>query len=118
MGRSPEVIIEMGSSTAWCVLSSFFLILSSKIYLCKHCSTLYFAVSKCSKLESQYCDWIRAALAFVREIEDFDDLVNAHHLFDCCLGLEPTKYVLEKIYQEEKSMYILVIFLMLYSSFL
>ena len=47
-------------------------------------------------------------LAFAWEIEDFDDLINPHHLFDCCLGLEPTEYVLEKIYQEEKIKFVFI----------
>ena len=46
---------------------------------------------------------VRATLAFAHEIEDFDDLVNPRHLFDCCLGLEPSKYLLEKICWEEKN---------------
>ena len=44
-----------------------------------------------------------AALAYAHEIEDFNDLVDPHHLYDCCLGPKPSKYVLEKIRLEEKS---------------
>ena len=54
-------------------------------------------------LEDQYRHRVRATLAYAREIEDFDDLVDPHHLYDCCLGPEPSKYILEKIHQEEKS---------------
>ena len=53
-------------------------------------------------LEDQYCHRVRATLAYAHEIEDFDDLVDPRHLYDCCLGPEPSKYVLEKIRREEK----------------
>ena len=109
--------LEMGSSTTWCVLLSFFLISLFRIYLCKHCSTFYFAASDRLELDSQYHDRIRAIFAFAQEIEDFDNLVNLHHLFDCCLGPEHIEYVLEKIYREEKIMFILPRFLM-FCSFL
>ena len=33
-------------------------------------------------------------------------MVDPRHLFDCCLGLEPSEYVLEKIRREEKSKFI------------
>ena len=56
-----------------------------------------FVVFDRPELESQYREQARVALAFTREIEDFDDLVNPRHLFDCCLGHKPLKYVLEKI---------------------
>ena len=54
-------------------------------------------------LEDQYRHRVRVAFAYAREIEDFDNLVDPHHLYDCCLGPEPLKYVLEKIRREEKS---------------
>ena len=54
-------------------------------------------------LEDKYCHWVRATLAYAREIKDFDDLVDPRHLFNCCLGPEPSKYTLEKIHREEKS---------------
>ena len=57
-------------------------------------------------MESQYRERVQVALAFAQEIEDFDDLGDPHHLFDCCLGLEPSECVLEKIRQEEKSKFI------------
>jgi len=84
---------------------------SSLSHYCFHNSAylLIFVVFDRLELESQYHDQVRVALAFAREIEDFDNLVNPHHLFDYCLGPEPSKYVLEKIFQEEKSKFNLVI---------
>ena len=49
------------------------------------------------ELEDQHCSRVRVAFAFACEIEDFDDLIDPCHFFDCCLGLEPSKYMLEKI---------------------
>ena len=46
---------------------------------------LIFVVSNRPKLENQHHEWVRAALAFDQEIEDFDDLVDPRRLFDCCL---------------------------------
>ena len=43
------------------------------------------------------------ALAYAREIDDFDDLVDPRSLSDCCLGPKPSKCILEKIHCEEKS---------------
>ena len=63
----------------------------------------FFAVLDCPDLEDKHRHWVRVALAYTREVEDFDDFVDPHHLFDCCLGPEPSKYVLEKIRREEKS---------------
>ena len=54
-------------------------------------------------LEDKHCHRVHAALAYAYEIEDFDDLVGPRHLFDCCLGPKPLKYVLENICREEKS---------------
>nr|POF20834.1 hypothetical protein CFP56_14348 [Quercus suber] len=51
----------------------------------------------------KYRHRVCAALAYAREIEDFDNLVDPCHLYDCCLSPEPSKYILEKIRQEEKS---------------
>nr|POE57833.1 hypothetical protein CFP56_76368 [Quercus suber]POE62721.1 hypothetical protein CFP56_26481 [Quercus suber] len=39
-----------------------------------------------------------------RGIEDFDDLLDPRHLYDCYLAPELSKYVLEKIHREEKKM--------------
>lgn len=63
---------------------------------------LIFVALDCLELEDQYRNWVRVALAFAHDIKDFDDLVDPCHLFDCCLGPKPSKYVLEKIHQEEK----------------
>ena len=83
---------------------------SSLFNYCSHniVYLLIFVVSDRPELESQYHEQVRATLAFTREIKDFDDLVDPHHLFDCCLGLEPSKYVLEKIFREDKGKFVLV----------
>ena len=54
-------------------------------------------------LEDRHHHRVRAALVYAHEIEDFNDLVDPRHLFDYCLGPEPSKYILEKICREEKS---------------
>ena len=54
-------------------------------------------------LEDRHCHRVHAALVYAHEIEDFNDLVDPRHLFDCCLGPEPSKYILEKSCREEKS---------------
>lgn len=59
---------------------------------------LVFVVYDRLELENQHREQVRATLAFAREIEDFDDLVNPHCLFDYCLGPEPLDYMLEKIH--------------------
>jgi len=38
-------------------------------------------------------------------IKDFDDLVDPYHLYDCCLGPEPSAHVLKKILWKEKNMH-------------
>ena len=63
----------------------------------------FFAALDRPDLEDKHRHRVCAALAYARKIEDFDDLVDPRHLFDCCLGHEPSKYVLEKIRREEKS---------------
>ena len=77
---------------------------------------LIFAVSNHPKLESQYHERVHSAIAFAKEIEDFDDLVDPRHLFNYCLGPEPSKYMLEKIHCEEKSKFIFAILGILLSS--
>nr|POF05561.1 hypothetical protein CFP56_18074 [Quercus suber] len=57
----------------------------------------------CPEFEDQHCNRVCTALAFACEIEDFDDFVDPRRLFNCCLGLESSKYVLEKILREEKN---------------
>jgi len=66
----------------------------------------FFATLDRPNLEDQYHHRVRAALAYACEIEDFDNLVDPRHLYDCCLGPEPLKYVLEKIRREKKSKFI------------
>ena len=109
-GESPKITAKMGSSCAWCVL--FIVLLNSSLFnfcLYNLVFLLIFAVSDRPKLESWYREWVCLALAFAKEIEHFDDLVNPHHLFDCYVGLEPSKYVLEKIRRKEKSKFIFAI---------
>lgn len=76
-----------------------------------------FVALDCPELEDQHHNWVRAALAFAREIKDFDNLVDPYHLFDYYLGSEPSKYMLEKIHLEEKSkmVYFLVPRILLFS---
>ena len=66
----------------------------------------FFATLDRPDLEDQYRHRVWAALAYAREIEDFGDLVDPHHLYDCCLGPKPSKYILEKIRREEKSKFV------------
>ena len=63
----------------------------------------FFIALDCPDLEDKHRHRVYVAFAYTREIEDFDDLVDPRHLFDCCLGPEPSKYVLEKIRRKEKS---------------
>ena len=58
------------------------------------------------KLEEQYQERVEVALEFVLTLlfEDFKGLVDACRLYECCLGPEPSKLVLEKIALEERSM--------------
>ena len=48
-------------------------------------------------LEDQYHHRVRVVLAYAREVDDFDDFVDPRQLYACCLGPEPSRYVLEKI---------------------
>ena len=63
-----------------------------------------FVVFEFPELEDHYQVRVQATLEFALTIEDFDDLVDPCHLYDCCLGPEPFAFVLKKIIQEEKSM--------------
>ena len=60
-------------------------------------------VSNCPKLEDRYQGRVQAALEFALTIDNFDDLVDPRHLYDCCLGPEPSAFVLKKIAREGKS---------------
>ena len=66
----------------------------------------FFATLDHPNLKDQYCHRVRAALSYACEIEDFDNLIDPCHLYDCCLGPEPLKYVLEKIRREKKSKFV------------
>ena len=106
-GRSQDYC---GNGKSLHLVRTFIVFLDSSLSnYCSHNTAclLIFVVSDRPELESQYRERVRAALAFAREIEDFDDLVDPRHLFDCYLGPEPSKYMLEKICQEEKSNFFL-----------
>ena len=60
------------------------------------------AISDRPALEECYQGRTEAALKFALTIDDFDDLGDPHHLYDCC-GPEPSAFVLKKIAHEEKS---------------
>lgn len=95
-----------------CLVRTFiFFFYSSLFNFCLHnpVSFLIFAVSNRLELEGQYCERVHATLAFAKDIEDFDDLVDPRHLFDYYLGPEPWRYVLEKIHREEKTKFVFVI---------
>ena len=55
-------------------------------------------------MEDRYQGRVQVALEFALTIEDFDDLMDPRHLYDCCLGPKPSAFVLKKITREEKSM--------------
>ena len=80
------------------VLASLFFFFFSFFFL------ICFAISDRLELEDHYQGRVQVALEFALTIEDFDDLVDPHHLYNCCLGLEPSAFVLKKIAWEEKSM--------------
>ena len=83
-----------------CLSSFFFQIIIVHLMMFSFC--LFVALDR-PDLEDIHHHWVQAALAYAREIEDFDDFVDPHHLFDCCVGPKPSKYVLEKIPREENS---------------
>ena len=59
-------------------------------------------------LEEHYQGRIKAALEFALTVDDFDELVDSHHLYECCLGPKLSIYVLKKIAQEEKSRFLVL----------
>uniref|UniRef100_A0A7N2LXK1 RING-type E3 ubiquitin transferase n=1 Tax=Quercus lobata TaxID=97700 RepID=A0A7N2LXK1_QUELO len=61
-------------------------------------------VSDHPTLKERYQGLIEAALKFALTIDNFDDLVDPHHLYDCCFGPEPSAFVLKKIAREEKTL--------------
>ena len=54
-------------------------------------------------MEDHYQGRVQAALEFALTIDNFDDLVDPRHLYDCCLGPETFAFVLKKIARERKS---------------
>lgn len=116
-----------GKSQGYCEIGKFLRLVRTFIvffcFLLYHyylpdnvCLPIFVALDR-PKLEDQYSNRVHAALAFTCEIEDFDNLVDPRHLFDCCLGPEPSNNVLEKICREEKSkiIYFLVPKILLFS---
>ena len=97
------VATEMGNPLSWCVPLPFRQ--TNCFNLSFFDSPSCFEVSDHPKLEDCYQGQVQTALEFALTIEDFDDLVDPHHLYDCCLGLEPLAFVLKKIALEVKSMY-------------
>ena len=69
-------------------------------------------------LEDQYHHRVRVVLAYAREVDDFDDFVDPRQLYACCLGPEPSRYVLEKIRWEEKRKILSVLNLFNFVAFL
>lgn len=61
-------------------------------------------------LEERYQGLIKAALEFSLTIDDFDDLVDPCHLYNCYLGPASSTFVLKKIACEEKSRFNLASF--------
>ena len=61
-------------------------------------------------MEEQYQGRVEATLEFVLTLssEDFKGLIGARRLYKYCLGPEPSKFVLEKIALEERSMLFLL----------
>ena len=60
-------------------------------------------------LKEHYQARIKAALEFALTFDDFDKLVDPRCLYECCLGPEPSVYVLRKIAQEEKSRFLVLL---------
>ena len=69
-------------------------------------------------LESHYQSRVEAALEFARRINDFDDFVDPHRLYDRYLRPGPSEYVLRKILREEKNTYILLFLISFFFLFL
>ena len=59
-------------------------------------------------LEEHYQGRIKAAFEFALTADNFDKLVNPRHLYECCLRLEPSTYLLKKIAKEEKSRFLIL----------
>ena len=69
------------------------------------------AVSDRLALEERYQGRVQATLEFAFTIDDFDNLVDPCHLYECCLGPEPSTFVLKKVTREKKSRFNLPFFL-------
>lgn len=93
-------LMTFGDPISWCFFSNFF-------QKCNHSLDTCFTASERPDLESHYQSPVETALEFAHGIDDFNNLVDPHHLYNHCLGPEPSKYVLRKILQEEKSTYTL-----------
>ena len=58
----------------------------SVVLFCLSSISWFFIALDRPDLEDKNCHRVRAALAYACEIEDFDNLVDPHRLFDCYLG--------------------------------
>ena len=63
---------------------------------------LPFTVKERLELESEFDEWVQAAVQYARMIEDFNELIDPHTLAHHCLGPEPSLYVLSALDREEK----------------
>ena len=110
MGWGPMVAMEMGSPLSWCVPLFLFIkqiVFSFTIFLISFLPP-FFTIVDPPLLEEHYQGWIKATLEFALTIDDFDELVDPHCLYECCPGPEPFAYVLKKIAQEEKSRFLIL----------
>ena len=112
MGGSPKVTTKIGSpNTCFVFPLSPFAFLSYCDCSSNDVFLLIFVALNCLDLEDRHCHRVRTTLAYTCEIEDFDDLVDPRCLFDNYLGPEPSKYILEKICQEEKHKIVFISFI-------
>ena len=93
----------MENPLSWCVPLPFHL--TNCFNLSFSNSPACFANSDRPKSKDRYQGKVQTTLEFAFTIEDFDDLVDLCHLYDCCLGPKPLAFVLKKITREEKSMF-------------
>jgi len=97
------VATKMGNPFSWFVPLPF--CLTNCFNLSFSDSPTCFAVFARPKVEDYYQGRVQITLEFALTIEDFHDLVDPRHLYDYCLGPKPSAFLLEKIAQEEKSMF-------------
>ena len=59
-------------------------------------------------MKEHYQGRIKAALEFALTVDNFDELFDPRHLYECCLGPEPFTYVLKEIAREENSRFLVL----------